>query len=366
MAQPVKNGTGSTKEFRLEMLFKPIAIIIPLAIAANIIYILFTTKLHILKDVIDIHPSYLMLAVFLALVPWFTHAARLLLWSGVLAHGLKPIQALKTAMVTDVGSAVTPTSTGGGYFKLGFLIRYGFTPGEAALLTFLGTIEDAIFFAISLPLVIIFSQAWNNQYVRSAINHLVSHWPIVIAILTALVIIYFIIKFGKLGYNKDKSPEAINRPNLIGRVHQKLSNFGQQFTTALQFVIRNGKLTLGVCTLFSGLGWCCRYGAVSALVLGLGYQPDFALFFILQWVIFSAMILIPTPGAMGGAEITFGLVFSGVVPTAILPILIGAWRFVTFYMLAAVGAIFMAITGAGDGISQSNGKDRRVFQEVKA
>ncbi len=366
MVQPSKNGPGSLREFRLEKLFKPIAILIPSAIAVNIIYILTTSKLRILKDVVDIHPGYLILAVFLAIVPWFTHTVRLLLWSRVFSHGLKPIQALKTAMVTDVGSAVTPSSTGGGYFKLGFLIRYGFTPGEAALLTFLGTIEDAIFFAISLPLVIILSQAWSNKYVRFALDHLISHWPIVIAILTALVIVYLIIKFGKWGRDKDKASENLGRFNFVERINQQLKNFGQQFISALKFVVGNGKLTLGICTLFSGLGWCCRYGAVSALVLGLGYQPDFALYFLLQWVVFSAMILIPTPGAVGGAEITFGLVFSGVVPSPILPILIGAWRFITFYMLAGLGAIFIAISGVGSGFSRTNGKDRRVIQEVKA
>jgi glycosyltransferase 2 family protein len=367
MAQPGnKRGSISFKDFRIEQIFKPIAILIPIAIAINVIYILITSKPHILKNLIDIHLGYLLIAAMLAFVPWFAHSARLILWSRVFGRGLKPTQALRTAVATDLGSAVTPSSTGGGYFKLGFLIGYGFAPGEATLLTFLGSIEDAIFFAITLPLAIIYSRAWNDPYIKIAVNNLASHWPYAAAIAIVLIITYFSIIRRKSKRRQMDYSEGTKRPHLIERVRQGIHEYGTQFIIALKFAVRNGKSTLGFCTLLSGLGWCCRYGAVSALVIGLGFHANFILFFILQWVIFSTMILIPTPGAVGGAEVTFALVFSGTVPPAILPILVGAWRFVTFYMLVGLGAMFMAITGAGPTISPTKGKDEQVLQEVKA
>ena len=361
-----KHTQSSIKDFNLHQIFRSLAIIIPLAIAGNIIYILIISKPHILKDLVEIHSGYLLLAVFLVFVPWFTHAARLLLWSWAFNKGLKPIEAIKTAVVTDLGSGITPTSTGGGYFKLVFLIGYGFAPGEATLLTFLGTIEDALFFAVALPAAIILSRAWSNPLVKTATTNLISHWPVVVAAVLILAVIYFVFIREKNKSSIGKQETDFKRPGFVERIRLLIHKYENQFLSALTFVVKNGKGTFGICTLLSGLGWVCRYGAISALVLGLGLKADFVLFFLLQWVIFTTMTLIPTPGAVGGAEVTFALVFTGIVPPAVLPLLVGAWRFVTFYMLIAIGAIFMAVTGAGPTISRNNDKDQNILEEVKA
>ena len=45
------------------------------------------------------------------------------------------------------------------------------------------------------------------------------------------------------------------------------------------------------------------------------------LFFLLQWVIFTVMVFVPTPGASGGAEAAFLLVYSALLPVRIIGIL---------------------------------------------
>jgi uncharacterized protein (TIRG00374 family) len=360
-----QNGFLSLKDFDFGRIFKPLAVIIPLAIAADIIYVLASSKLRILGDLIHFHIFYLVLAAALVLVPWFSQMIRLIIWSRAFKKPLHPVQALQTAIVTELGNALTPTSTGGGYFKLGFLIGYGFAPGQAALLTFLGTIEDAVFFAIALPLSLILSHAWNDPYVVVAFRNLTSHWPVVTAIIGAIIIAYLVVFKWKLIYPHGVSSEEEKQPSWIQRIRTRFYNYLEQFFSAGRFVLRNGKTRLGLCTILSGIGWCCRYGAISALVLGLGYKADPVLFFLLQWVVFSTMILVPTPGAIGGAEFTFGLVFSGAAPAPILPVLIGAWRFVTFYMLVSIGSIFMAVTGTGLSARRFNGRDEKVLEEVE-
>jgi uncharacterized membrane protein YbhN (UPF0104 family) len=79
------------------------------------------------------------------------------------------------------------------------------------------------------------------------------------------------------------------------------------------------------------------------------------------------MVMIPTPGAIGGAELSFGLVYSGIVPAGVVPLLTGVWRFITFYLIIAVAAIILAITG----VDFSDGHERRrnkvkVYEEIKA
>ncbi len=359
----IRNSRFFPDDFRLEQIFRTLAIIIPLAIAGNIIYVLLSSKLATLKALIDFHPGYLALAMIMVFVPWFTQASRLILWSRVFSRQLKPGQAFKTAIVTDLGNFVTPTSTGGGYVKLGFLIRFGFKPGEAALLTLLGSAEDAIFFAISLPLALAISSAWNNRDVTAAIRNLGSHWPTAVILILAVILAYLLIF--RIKAKKEVSPGIGDRPGFIARIRLNIKKYLEQFISAGKFAAANGKATLGICTILAGIGWCCRYGAVTALILGLGYQADPALYFLLQWVIFSTMIVIPTPGAIGGAEVTFALIMGSVVPKPVLPVLVGAWRFVTYYLLACVGSIFMAVAGVGTAVT-SRSRDKQVIEEVKA
>jgi uncharacterized protein (TIRG00374 family) len=366
MPKILNNGFLFLKDFRIGKILKPLAFFIPLAIAGNVTYILLVSRPHILKDLIKFRAGYLILAVILAFVPWLTHTLRLLLWSRAFQNHLKPIQALKTAVATDLGNAITPTSTGGGYFKLGFLIGHGFAPGEAALITFLGTIEDALFFLISLPVALILSHAWDHPYVTAAFKNLISYWPVVVAVIVLIVIGYIIfIRWGKRPFGEHPEIDG-KRPGLTARIRTGFHKYLSEFILASRFVIKSGKITLGICTILAGIGWSSRYGAVSALILGLGFNVNLVLFFLLQWVVFSTMILVPTPGAIGGAEMTFAVVFSGTVPGAILPILIGAWRFVTFYMPVGTGAIIMAISGAGRSARSANGSGRIILEEIKS
>ena len=69
-------------------------------------------------------------------------------------------------LAVDLGSAISPTAVGGGFFKWGMLVQRGVTPGTAASLTTYPIIEDAIFFAISLPLAVILTEPWNLPIFR--------------------------------------------------------------------------------------------------------------------------------------------------------------------------------------------------------
>jgi uncharacterized membrane protein YbhN (UPF0104 family) len=51
------------------------------------------------------------------------------------------------------------------------------------------------------------------------------------------------------------------------------------------------------------------------------------------------MIFIPTPGATGGAEATFFLLFEKQIPKDLLPLITSTWRFFMYYMM-----LFTAVT----------------------
>jgi uncharacterized protein (TIRG00374 family) len=88
--------------------------------------------------------------------------------------------------------------------------------------------------------------------------------------------------------------------------------------------------------------------------LGLPVQP--LVFFSLQVILFAAMNAVPTPGAAGGAEALFSLLYRPFIPANSLAVVMIGWRFLTFYLPAILGAVGFMIIGVSTSLS---GKARK-------
>lgn len=336
----VKSGI---KNNILRQFLRPLSIIIPLAIAGNFIYIILGTQSEILRQLPSIKFQYLLIAVIMAFIPWFTHTFRTMLWARVFSRNFGFSQGIKVAMATEIGSAVTPSSTGSGYIKLAMLTAYGFSAGQAALITAIGSLEDAVFFVIAIPLAVYLSGSWSNAKLKASLANLVSKWPWLAGLGLAIIIAYLILYLWRNYHHKISQTQG--NDNWSRRLFNTIAKFLVDFRNALKFVAGKGKITFLGCTILTGIAWCCRYGAITAIAAGLGLKTDFVLFFLLQWVVFTTMVIVPTPGAIGGAEASFALIFGGLFPLGLLPIITGIWRLVTFYLLVAAGGIILSLTG---------------------
>jgi len=335
------NGNSMARLFRL------LLILLPLAFAGNVLYTIVASETGVWEKLTEFRAGYLMLAIILSLMPWFAQSVRIIIWSRVFKKPVKLSQAFQAVLATDITAAATPTMLGGGYAKAGFLISYGFSAGEAAIITFLGSIVDAVFFGIALPLSIIWSRAWENQFVVSALNGLLSKWPVVLTIVLALIVILiFMKKITKRGETETRENTDSKDLHILDKIIIKLRKFRNDLAIAARFVVKKGKVSFLAAIFVAGIGWCSRYGAISALVMGLGFSADPVLFFILQWAVFTTMTMVPTPGAIGGAEVSFALIYNGLVPSFAIPVVTTAWRLITFYMPVVLGAfIFSAMSG---------------------
>lgn len=314
-------------------------IMIPLALAGNIAYIVLTTNPRLFQDLSDFKIQFIALAVLLALLPWFGQSLGIMIWSRLFKVRITPANAFSAVLASDIGSALTPTILGGSYAKLAFLVNFGFSAPQATLVTFLGGLADAAFFAAALPIAIFWSRTWENPFIIGIWRESIAHWPVVVVIATVLIGV--LIAIGQI--RTRKIPSA-GRENFLSRVFQGIGKFRADLTTAGRFVARSGKFAFLICVLFSGIGWCGRYGAISALVAGLGYPVDPVLFFLLQWLCFTSMTLVPTPGAIGGAEVSFAVIYHGLIPSQAIPLVTTAWRFVTFYMTVGLASIIFAVS----------------------
>lgn len=84
--------------------------------------------------------------------------------------------------------------------------------------------------------------------------------------------------------------------------------------------------------------WLTRFGILLAVVRMMGLEADLTKLLLLQWMVFVAMLVTPVPGATGGAETAFLLVFSDSLPDGMAGMAMTAWRILAYYFILVVGA----------------------------
>ena len=67
---------------------------------------------------------------------------------------------------------------------------------------------------------------------------------------------------------------------------------------------------------------------------------------ILGWFVYFAILFIPTPGAVLGAEAAFYLIFASLLSTDLIGLVTFGWRFLTFYLQLTLGIILFLSAGS--------------------
>lgn len=247
-----------------------------------------------------------------------------------LGHEFSFLDSFRISLMTELGAAISPTAIGGEPIKAGMLYQRGVSFGESASLTSIAAVEDLTFYILGIPVAIFLSSAWQVPAIEKFVSNIFSEssdtltWSLVILglVLIALVVVW--------------------QTKILQGLKDKIEEFWQDFKHLYESMLKKGKGRFAVNVAVDLIHWGARYSVVSALVLSLGYDADILKFFVLQWVVFTLMSLVPTPGATGGAEGVFLIIFGSLLPeNAIGTILIG-WRFIDFYLVSILALIFLS------------------------
>jgi uncharacterized protein (TIRG00374 family) len=280
---------------------------------------------------------YLPIPVVLAAVPWLTGALRLRLWLGFLGHRVPFRESLRVTLAGELAGAVTPTAVGGGLFKWGLLAQRGVRAGEAASIAALTSFEDVVFLALSIPAALALSHATRPVSMAPLGAALSAPRPGTIALIVAGLVLA-----GLAAWRFGRAERVMGRA--ARRVADALRRAFSDARRVLPDIARRGRARLLASFSLAGLQWVSRYSIPAVLLLALGVPVDPFLSFALAGLVFVVAAIVPTPGASGGAEAAFFLLFGPHVPKGTLGLLTAAWRFVTYYLQLAIGAVvFLAL-----------------------
>ncbi len=330
-----------------QRLFRTSLVLIPIGVAGNIIFSLLVTDRSLLRSLAEFPKGYLLLALLLAFLPWLTNTLRLLIWIRFLGYRFRMRDAFTITLVNDLGSSVSPTAVGGGFFKWGMLVQRGVSPGAAASLTTLPIIEDGIFFALALPLAIFITEAWELPIFLWVASEIQSNLLLAILTFAAIAALSWLGVRLALGGSLGHWPHRRGL-RLFGRMRRRLRVFGQDARKVFGLIMNRGKWRFGLTMSLTAIQWIARYSVISALVGFLGGPVEPVLFWLFQWVVFTLMTFIPTPGAAGGAEAAFFLIYSAFLPEQIIGLATAGWRFLTFYLQLGLAALLFSLLSLSD------------------
>jgi len=328
--------------------FRVALVLLPLGVIGNVAYTLLATDRAILDSLGSLPRGYLAVALALGLTPWLTGTARLWIWTRFLKLDIPLRDVVRMTLVVDLGGAVAPTAGGGEAFKWGLLLRHGVKPGAAASLAILPKIEDALFFALALPVAIVWTRAWRLPVVESSVRLMGGNIFSVLAGVGALaIVVCIVLRLLLRGHAGARVRDWSLRT--WGRMRRRLRRTWREARAVFRLILRRGKASLALAVACTALHWTARYSVISALMLFLGVPFDPVLLWLLQWVVFTIMTFVPTPGATGAAEVAFTAVYATLLPSGVLGVATAGWRFFTFYAPVALAAIFFTLLGRREG-----------------
>ncbi|MCU0610296.1 MAG: flippase-like domain-containing protein [Candidatus Eisenbacteria bacterium] len=317
---------AQAKPDRIRTVFRHLLLLIPAGVIFNLLLTASTTDFGAVFVHQRVALDYLILAVLLGFVPWFTHALRLRVWTRFLGARIPLHDLFSMVIGTELGSAITPTAFGGGYVKLGMLVERGLSVGAAASLMTLGSVEDGVFFAFAIPVALVTSVQAPVGLARFATIISTRGPHIVMATCCAVVGAWIILTRGR------KNPVA-----------RRVGAAWSDCAGVYRLIARRGKTRLLATLTLTAIQWACRYSVVSALLASFSIRVDPSRFFVLQWVVFTLGVFVPSPGAAGGLEAAFMLVHRGLIPESLLGLMTAGWRLLTFYLQLSVGSLVFGV-----------------------
>ncbi|NNE26544.1 MAG: flippase-like domain-containing protein [Saprospiraceae bacterium] len=324
---------GKPYQFNLNKTINRLVVVVSVGIIAHLIFLLLTNEKNIFQYLSQIKLPYVFLILVLLSMNWIGHGLRIVIWTHYLKQRLKFLTGVKIAIYTELGQAITPTLIGGGPIKLALFIRNGLSTGKAGFLTLLGGVEDFIMYSSVFIISCFYARDAVFQIGEAISLFVVEKWDLILLVIIGIFILRIIFK--KLNWSI--VPRKYNQAweNLM----LELKSGWQEMIYTFGKVIRNG---FGYFILsFSILifQWTSRFTVLIVLLYALGVDFEPVQIYLQQWIVYLTMIFIPTPGATGGAEATFFLLFDGEIPKDLLPLIVSTWRFFIYYLM-----LFTAVT----------------------
>jgi uncharacterized protein (TIRG00374 family) len=261
-------------------------------------------------------------------------------------------QAFRVIMLWEFTSAITPSTVGGTAVAVVFLHKEGISVGRSTSIVLATSFLDELYFVIMLPLMILIvgqSALFTTSLQGTGISFL-NELALLAGIGYSIILLWVLL----VGYGLFYNPEGISRlivkifslpvlkrwkESAIKAGNDIVNSSGELKTKPFSFWIKAMTATF--------LSWTARYWVVNAIIVAFFTINDHFLIFARQLVTWIMMIISPSPGGSGFAELILGRYISDQIPAD--PAIAGSialaiaiiWRIISYYPYLVIGAMIV-------------------------
>ncbi len=260
-------------------------------------------------------------------------------------------KAFRIIMLWEFTSAISPSTVGGTAVAVVFIHKEGLRVGRSTSIVLITSFLDELYFVILFP-VLFFIIGGHDLFLQSSyasdrpwfINELfyVALVGYSLKLLWVILVGYGI--FFNPGGLKTLVVRVFSLP-FLKRWKMQAENAGDDIiTSSREFRKKPLKFWLKA-ALATFLSWTARYWVVNSILMAFFVIKDHFLIFARQLVMWIMMLISPTPGGSGLAELIFTRYLADFIPvnpghlagTALAMALI--WRMISYYPYLLIGAI---------------------------
>ncbi|MGB5990260.1 MAG: lysylphosphatidylglycerol synthase transmembrane domain-containing protein [Marinifilaceae bacterium] len=345
-----KIETDDNKEKNLFKSIRPTKVIYPivigLAVVSYMLYNEFDPKAFDYIVFTKYTTIFLSVALLCMMIRDFGYVLRLrILTDGYLTW----TKALRTVLLWEFTSAVTPSAIGGTSIAILFVHKEGISVGKSSAVVMATSFLDELYFIIMFPLILLainHTDLWNVGTMDSSVSTSLIWFSIAGY---SLKLIYLL----ALSYGLFVNPRGLKWILLKVFKLPLLRKWKHGANTAGTDIINNSKdlkakkfsfwLKAFAATFFS---WTARYWIVNAILAAFWFSnyvwADHFLIFARQLVMWIMQLVSPTPGGSGFAEYIFSEFLGQFLPTAGLGVTMAVlWRLITYYPYLFAGVFLL-------------------------
>jgi len=255
-------------------------------------------------------------------------------------------QAFDSIMLWEFSSAITPSVVGGSGVAIYILNREGMPVGKSTAVVMITAMLDELFFIFMVPLVLItigtsdlFPVELQKEVFGIVLNTKGIFWigyGFIVLMTVAIVLSIFLfpkrLKLILLSIFKLK---------LLRKWRYKMIKVGDDLITTSKEIKGEGFAYWFKAAFATLVSWTARYWVVNFMLLAFTTVNGHLLIYARQLVMWVIMLISPTPGGSGIAELAFSGFLKEFTPVGLAAAMAILWRLFTYYPYLFAGALIL-------------------------
>jgi uncharacterized protein (TIRG00374 family) len=263
-------------------------------------------------------------------------------------------QAFRVIMLWEFTSAITPSTVGGTAVAVVFVHKEGISVGRSTSIVLATSFLDELYFVIMLPviLLIVGGDILFTTSLQGTGAALLNNLFIVTIVGYAIILAWVIFVGYGLFIDPDKIRKSIIyvfRLPILRRWKESAVKAGDDIVESSNELKKKPFSFWVKAIIATFLSWTSRYWVVNAILMAFYAVKDHFLIFARQLVTWIMMIVSPTPGGSGFAEVILGRYISDAIPadpeyiTGIALAIAIIWRIISYYPYLIIGASIIPV-----------------------